>query len=87
MGLFKRKSKTRTRRSSDDAVLDLRSDPVIDLTGAEVPKAEWGFPTRCPECGHHGYLDRIDVIHEIMFQHCPSCWAKWETPRSDTVGA
>lgn len=81
MGLFNRKSKT------EGLTLDLRSEPVIDLTKPEPPKAEWGFPTSCPECGEHGYLDRIDVVHEIMFQHCPSCWAKWETPRSATVGA
>ncbi len=81
MRLFKTKTKTQ------DAALDLRGEPVIDLTEASPPKAEWGFPTRCPDCGDHGYLDRIDVVHEIMFQHCPSCWAKWETPRSATVDA
>lgn len=79
MGLFNRKSKT------DSAALDLRAEPVIDLTQADKP--EWGFPTRCPECGDYGYLDRIDVVHEIMFQHCPTCWAKWDTPRSATVDA
>lgn len=84
MGLFNRKSK-----ASDEATIDLRDGDVIDLTDvmpAEV-KPEWGFPTRCPDCGEHGYLDRIDVVHEIMFQHCPSCWVKWETPRSATIDA
>ena len=81
MRLFTRKAK------AEGAALDLREEPVIDLTKAEAPKPEWGFPTRCPDCGQHGYLDRIDVVHEIMYQHCPSCWAKWETPRSATVDA
>lgn len=80
MRLFNRKSK-------DEGAVDLRSDPVIDLTDAAPPKPEWGFPTRCPECGEHGYLDRIDVVHEVMYQHCPSCWAKWDTPRSATADA
>lgn len=81
MRLFKSKAQ------AEDAALDLRADPVIDLTQPGSPKPEWGFPTRCPECNEYGYLDRIDVVHEIMFQHCPSCWAKWETPRSATVDA
>jgi hypothetical protein len=80
MGLFRK-----TKEKSEN-VVDVRDEPVVDLT--EAPKKiEWGFPTRCPECGDYGYLDRIDVVHEIMFQHCPSCWAKWETRRSETADA
>ena len=77
MGLFTKKSK------ADEVQVDLRDEAVIDLTESE-PKVEWGFPTRCPECADYGYLDRIDVVHEVMYQHCPTCWARWETPRSAT---
>ncbi|QGG94548.1 hypothetical protein [Actinomarinicola tropica] len=77
MGIFNRKKRR-------DTTLDLRDEPVIDLTSSP-PAAVWGFPTRCPECGDYGYLDRIDVRLEVMYQHCPTCWHKWETPRSATV--
>lgn len=77
MGIFNRKKRR-------DATLDLRDGPVIDLT-ATHPPAIWGFPTRCPECGDYGYLDRIDVRLEVMYQHCPTCWHRWETPRSATI--
>ena len=85
MGLFTRKTK------ADTPTVDLRAEPVIDLTTdagtTSDKKPEWGFPSRCPECGDYGYLDRIDVVREIMFQHCPTCWARWETPKSATVDA
>lgn len=64
-----------------------QSDVIIDLTEAQpapsVPERTWGLPSRCPECGDPGYLDRIDPVHEVMFQHCPSCFAKWETARTE----
>jgi len=77
MGIFSRKTK-------QDVTLDLTEDPVIDLRSGDRPPV-WGFPTRCPACGDYGYLDRIDVRHELMFQHCPTCFERWETPRSSTV--
>lgn len=87
MGIFSK------RRKGTDPTIDLREATVIDLTGTEHaqdrdrPRIRWGFPSRCPECGDFGYLDRIDVVHEVMHQHCPTCWAKWETLRSETVDA
>ncbi|MDZ7678400.1 MAG: hypothetical protein U5K29_07590 [Acidimicrobiales bacterium] len=80
MGLFKR-----AKEKVDSA--DVHDEAVIDLTAEKAPKVEWGFPTRCPDCGDYGYLDRIDVVHEVMYQHCPTCWAKWETSRSETIDA
>lgn len=85
MGIFNRK-----RKADDDATVDVSTGaPVIDLRELETepPPPVWGFPSRCPECGDYGYLDRIDVRLEVMFQHCPTCWARWETPRSATVDA
>lgn len=70
MALFRRKRKTTDR--SDDVVIDLR-EPV-GLPGELV----WGMPSRCPECGGFGYLDTVDVERHVMYQHCPTCWAKWE---------
>jgi uncharacterized protein (DUF983 family) len=47
---------------------------------AELP---WGMPSRCPECGDFGYLDRVDLVSEVMFQHCPTCWSKWQITKAD----
>jgi len=69
MGLF-------SRKGSKAQVIDLRER-------APRPVFEFGLPTPCPECGGHGYLDGIDVKRAIMFQHCPACFAKWETAESD----
>ncbi len=61
-----------------DAVIDLREPPV------EPPAAVWGSPADCPACGEHGYIDRIDLVREVMYQHCPVCWTKYEIARADT---
>ncbi len=54
---------------------------VIDLR--EPARLEFGFPTPCPECAEPGYLDSIDINEGVMYQHCPSCWAKWTTSEAD----
>ena len=45
----------------------------------------WGLPTACPECGGPGYLDRIDLVNEVMQQHCRSCDHRWHTAKDDTA--
>jgi uncharacterized protein (DUF983 family) len=77
MGIFRRHDE----HPSDAAPAP---EPEIDLRESP-PQAVWGLPSRCPECGDFGYLDRIDVVNEVMYQHCPACWHKWETARADTV--
>lgn len=76
MGIFRRQ---RTR----DRVIDLR-DPRVPRPVAE---RTWGLPMRCPECHQPGYLDSIDPAREVMFQHCPSCWARWSTSRAEIDAA
>jgi hypothetical protein len=62
-----------------------QGNTVIDLTAFErnAQSVRWGLPSPCPECSKPGYLDHIDPFREVMFQHCPSCWHKWETARAD----
>jgi len=64
-----------------------RPEVVIDLReSARPPKRiffEFGFPTRCPACNERGYLDHIDPFKRIQFEHCPSCFAKWEHAESE----
>ncbi|MBK5224580.1 MAG: hypothetical protein JJE52_17230 [Acidimicrobiia bacterium] len=76
MGIF-------SKLKRDTAVVDVRDGATIDLRDADRPV--WGFPSRCPECNAFGYLDRIDMRAQVMMQHCPTCFAKWETPRSVTI--
>jgi hypothetical protein len=69
-----------------------RSKPepqVIDLTVLErtPPGVQFGMPSACPECGHAGYLDHIDPFREVMYQHCPSCFHKWDISRADVEAA
>lgn len=66
MGIFRRKQDV-------PDVIDLR-DSVV----ARTPSFEFGFPTRCGECGGRGYLDHIDPYRRVQFEHCVDCGAKWE---------
>jgi hypothetical protein len=63
------------------------SDNVIDLDAAAAarPKEEWGRPGRCPSCGGRGYLDHIDMVDRIMYQHCTECGNKWQVRQTETV--
>jgi hypothetical protein len=55
---------------------------------AQAPAAArrevWGRPSACPKCGGHGYLDRIDVVDRIMYEHCTECFHKWQVAESQT---
>jgi hypothetical protein len=64
--------------AADGDVIDLR---VPHISGKEL--LEWGMPGRCPECGGYGYLDRIDLVDEVMHQHCPSCWHHWKVSKRE----
>lgn len=61
------------------------AEPVIDLarTTKPAPKQRWGQPGRCPQCNGIGYLDRIDLIDRIMFQHCTECMHRWSVSESE----
>ncbi|MER3452702.1 MAG: hypothetical protein C4344_03240 [Acidimicrobiia bacterium] len=49
------------------------------------PRQEWGRPGNCPACGGRGYLDHIDLIDRVMYQHCTSCGHEWEVHEAETV--
>jgi hypothetical protein len=71
MGLFRRHARAAHLKA------------IIDLTAFEKSESRWGLPSPCPECGKPGYLDHIDPYREVMFQHCPSCWNKWQLSRAE----
>jgi hypothetical protein len=77
MGLLKR---TKPQQQVQHQVVDLTEAPPPP---PPPPRPRFGLPTSCPECGEPGYLDHIDPYREIMYQHCPSCWTKWELSRAE----
>jgi hypothetical protein len=52
---------------------------IIDLRERR-PEPRFGYPTPCPECGANGYLD---INEQTMYQHCPTCFAKWTTSEQE----
>lgn len=68
MALFRRKP------AKPQVTIDLRE---------RRPEPKFGYPTPCPECGASGYLDSIDPGEKVMYQHCPTCFAKWETSEQE----
>lgn len=88
MSAFRRK-----RRGDDrpelDRVLDLSAplpEPDSYTPTGGRPGVVWGMPSACPRCGDYGYLDHIDLINEVMLQHCPTCWHRWTVAKTETVG-
>lgn len=58
----------RRRKETEQVEIDLRGDePVIRL----------GYPNNCPQCGHRGYLDHIDVENHTQAEHCTACGHRW----------
>jgi hypothetical protein len=49
------------------------------------PRQEWGRPGRCPECNGRGYLDHIDLIDRVMYQHCTECRHSWTITEAELV--
>jgi len=60
-------------------------EAVADAT-AETREI-WARPGLCPKCGGRGYLDRIDVIDRIQYEHCTDCFHRWSVAEADTVPA
>jgi hypothetical protein len=79
----------------DEVVLGDQSGPtgltIADTVAAIKPQPArqevWGRPSRCPQCGDAGYLDRVDVVDRIQYEHCPSCFHKWSVREEETVHA
>lgn len=80
MGLFEKRN--------PEPVLDLRDEVVATVktpTPSPSSSFEFGFPTRCPSCDGRGYLDHIDLARRVQFEHCPSCFTKWERSEEDIL--
>jgi hypothetical protein len=82
MGLMDRlKAAQAAREGTDSEVIDLTDEKAEEVE----PTVIWGRPSKCPACGESGYLDRIDLVQRMMYQHCPSCLHRWDIHESATV--
>jgi len=86
MGLWER---LHPAAQDEHTEVDLRdTGPDAEAAGAPAEVVNtWGRPGRCPDCGGHGYLDRVDPVDRIMFQHCTECFHRWSVAEADTVPA
>lgn len=83
MGLFERlQAKERAREGDDEELIDL-TERGQTPTSPTVAHQKWGRPGPCPECGGDGFLDHIDMIDRIMYQHCTDCLRKWQVTESE----
>jgi hypothetical protein len=83
MGLFERLQAKEKAQEAD-------KEDLIDLTErGQTPPAptahrqKWGRPGPCPSCGGDGFLDHIDMIDRIMYQHCTDCLKKWQVTEAE----
>jgi hypothetical protein len=76
------------RLHKDDAVAEAAVTGLTIGDGIAVArerKEVWGRPSRCPKCSEPGYLDKVDVVDRIQYEHCTSCFHKWSVREEDTV--
>jgi hypothetical protein len=66
-----------------DALVTARLRPAPASTTKAGANEVWGRPARCPECNGPGYLDRIDLVRRIQFEHCPDCFHRWSVAEAD----
>jgi hypothetical protein len=60
---------------------------AIAMARADRKPEVWGRPGRCPQCGGIGYLDRVDIVDRLQYEHCTACFHKWSVSERDTVKA
>ena len=55
------------------------------LEGAEPvpPRQRFGAANPCPQCGKPGFLEHVDIIDRIQYEHCPDCGHKWSQTENE----
>lgn len=79
MPLFRRSQRVQVPPAVTERSILYPAVPTVSVPdpvggGGEM---QWGMPSHCPECQSYGYLDRIDLVDEVMYQHCPTCYHRW----------
>ncbi|MDQ1401695.1 MAG: hypothetical protein QOG03_11 [Actinomycetota bacterium] len=83
MGLFERLQAKEKAREGDDELIDLTERGQTPAPQPVAARQKWGRPGPCPDCGGDGFLDHIDMIDRIMYQHCTDCLHKWQVTESE----
>jgi hypothetical protein len=85
VGLLDRIRASQVQAEGTDAVAVESAGEADVETQPAKPRQEWGKPGRCPECSGRGYLDHIDLIDRIMYQHCTECRHEWTVTEAELV--
>lgn len=80
MGLADRLRRLSGSDEHDTDQVDLVAAEEADTPAPAAPSTnlQFGRPTPCPQCGGRGYLDHLDMIDRIQYQHCTECGHRWE---------
>ena len=79
MGLF--------RKLPTSAGVPVTVGDAIAVALAPLRRPVWARPNRCPTCQGKGFLDRIDVVDRVQYEHCTECGHKWTVHERETVRA
>jgi Zn ribbon nucleic-acid-binding protein len=75
MALFKR---------SQQQVVDLREATAVVTPPAPAPAPRrFGRPSRCPDCNGKAFLDHIDIVDRVQYEHCVECGKKWQLTEAE----
>jgi len=85
MGLLDRIRTAQAQGEGSDATAVASSATADVETQPAKPRQEWGKPGRCPQCNGRGYLDHIDLIDRLMYQHCTECRHEWTITEAELV--
>jgi hypothetical protein len=55
----------------------------LEGSKAAASRQQFGQANPCPECGSPGFLDHIDIIDRIQYEHCPDCDHKWSQTEAE----
>jgi hypothetical protein len=72
------------RPDGSHRTIDLTDPEVVEEAPPPKPRLQWGRPSRCPECNGRGYLDHIDMVDRIMYEHCTECSHTWTITQAQT---
>lgn len=84
VGLMDRLQSARSQVTGEAAVTEIVLHEAAPAPrGAAQSSQQWGKPGRCPECDGRGYLDHVDLVDRIMYQHCTECRHRWTVNESE----
>jgi len=84
MGLFRKHAGL---AADQEKVSNLTTGDAIAVALKPPRTPMWARPNRCPICNGKGFLDRIDVVDRVQFEHCTECGHSWTVAEREAVHA